>query len=86
MDTPTLIGTGLLILGAVVWVVCAIYAYRLAPTFGRSRAGWTIAAVILGPIALMILYVLPRKDALPGHGQSSKASKQAELYEKPNKR
>ena len=84
MDTPTLIGTGFLILGAVVWVVCAIYAWRLAPTFGRSRGAWTVAAVILGPIALMILYIMPRKAPLPGHG-SSKASKQAELYEKPHK-
>ena len=85
MDTPTLIGTGFLILGAVVWVVCAIYAWRLAPTFGRSRAGWTIAAVILGPIALMILYVLPAQDRAARPRPVTKASTQAELYEKPHK-
>ena len=85
MDTPTLVGTGFLLLGAVVWVVCAIYAWRIAPTFGRSRGGWTVAAVLLGPIALMILYVLPRKPAKPGYGKAQ-TDPQADLYEKPHKR
>ena len=65
MDTPTLIGTGLFILGAVVWVVCAIYCYRMAPTFGRSAGLWAVLGVIFGPIALMILYVLPKHDPCP---------------------
>jgi hypothetical protein len=59
---PTLVGTGLLIVAAVVWVVCAIYAYQNAPRFGRSAGLWTVLAVIFGPIALMILYVLPKKQ------------------------
>ena len=50
-----LLGTGLFILGAVVWVVCAIYAYRMAPGFGRSAVTWAILGIILGPIALMLL-------------------------------
>jgi hypothetical protein len=85
VDTPTLVGTGFVVLGAVVWVVCAIYAWRIAPTFGRSRGAWTVAAIILGPIALMILYVLPKKPALAGHGKTHK-DPQAELYEQPHKR
>ena len=92
MDTPTLVGTGFVVLGAVVWVVCAIYAWRIAPTFGRSRGAWTVAAIILGPIALMILYVLPEghhvsdkgRGARPGHAGSTK-DHQAELYEVPKK-
>ena len=36
MDTPTLVGTGFVVLGAVVWIVCAVYAYQNAPKFGRS--------------------------------------------------
>ena len=63
MDTPTLVGTGFLILGGVVWVVSAIYAWRMAPTFGRNRIGWTIAAIIFGPLALMVLYILPAPRA-----------------------
>ncbi len=53
-------GTGILILGAVVWVVCAIYAYRAAPKFRRRAWVWGLLGLVLGPIALMILYVLPK--------------------------
>ena len=55
MQTPLLVGTGLFILAAVVWVVCAIYAYRLAPTYGRGAWPWAIAAIFLGPFALFAL-------------------------------
>jgi len=85
MDTPTLVGTGFVILGAVVWIVCAIYCYRMAPTFGRSAGLWAALGIILGPIALMILYVLPKKPAHAGHGQKH-ADPQAALYEKPHKK
>ena len=84
MDTPTLIGTGFVVLGAVVWVVCAIYAYRMAPGFGRRAWTWGILGIILGPIALMILYVLPKKPALAGHGKD-REDPQAALYQKPRK-
>ena len=60
---PFLLGTGLFILGAVVWVVCAIYAYRLAPTYGRGAWPWAIAAIIFGPFALFALVLLPKKSA-----------------------
>jgi hypothetical protein len=82
---PNLIGTGFFILAAVVWVVCAIYAYRMAPGFGRSAWGWGIAGIILGPIALMILYVLPRRPAKPGYGKQHQ-DPQAALYERSRKR
>ena len=79
-----LLGTGLFILGAVVWVVCAIYAYQNAPKFGRSRAIWTILAIILGPIALMVLYVLPKKQQV-GHAAHRTDPREA-LYEVPKKK
>jgi hypothetical protein len=82
---PILIGTGFFILAAVVWVVCAIYAYRMAPTFGRSALGWGIAGIFLGPIALMILYVLPKREPQPGHGKHHE-DPQAALYERSRKR
>jgi hypothetical protein len=85
VDTPTLIGTGLFILGAVVWVVCAIYCYRLAPTVGRSAGLWAVLGIIFGPIALMILYVLPKHPPLAGHGRSSRKDARAAMYEKPHK-
>ncbi len=81
----TLVGTGFLILAAVVWVVCAIYAYRMAPTFGRSAVAWAILAIIFGPLALMILYILPKHSPAPGHGKSHHQDPQAALYEKPRK-
>jgi hypothetical protein len=85
MDTPLLIGSGLFILGAVVWVVCAIYAYRMAPTFGRSAGTWAVLGIIFGPIALMVLYVLPRRQPEAGHG-SRQEDPRAALYERPKKR
>jgi hypothetical protein len=83
--TPNLIGTGLLILAAVVWVVCAVYAYRSAPGFGRGAWTWGILGIILGPIALMALYVLPKHEPKPGHGRS-REDPRADLYERPRKR
>ena len=90
MDTPTLIGTGFVILGAVVWIVCAIYAYRMAPTFGRRAGVWGLLGIIFGPFALMILYVLPKGhhetagQATPGHAKHQ--DPQAALYEVPKKK
>jgi hypothetical protein len=81
---PVLVGTGFFILAAVVWVVCVIYAYRMAPTFGRSAINWAILAVFFGPIALMILYILPKHQPAPGHGHKH-TDPQAALYEKPKK-
>ena len=85
MDTPTLIGTGFFILAAVVWVVCAIYCYQMAPKFGRNPVTWAILGVVFGPIALMILYVLPKHTPPPGHGKHHEDPRAA-LYEKPKKR
>jgi hypothetical protein len=80
-----LLGTGLFILGAVVWFVCAIYAYRMAPGFGRSAVTWGFLGILLGPIALMILYVLPKHAPEAGHGHHA-ADPRAALYERPKKR
>jgi hypothetical protein len=79
-----LLGTGLFILGAVVWVVCAIVAYQTAPRFGRGALVWGILGVVLGPIALMALYLLPKREPKAGHGQHE--DPRAELYERPKKR
>ena len=80
-----LIGTGLFILAAVVWVVCAVYAYRMAPTFGRSAVTWGVLTIVFGPFALFALYLLPKKAAKPGQGHS-REDEQAALYERPRKR
>jgi len=81
---PLLLGTGLFIVGAVVWIVCAVYAYRAAPTFGRSAVTWGILTIIFGPFALFALYLLPKNAAKAGHGQRD--DPQAALYERPRKR
>jgi hypothetical protein len=83
---PTLVGTGLLIVAAVVWVVCAIYAYQNAPRLGRSAGLWAVLAVIFGPIALMILYVLPKKPPLARAGSSDKVDPHEALYQVPKKK
>ena len=80
-----LLGTGLFILGAVVWAVCIYYAYQMAPKFGRGRGTWTILTLIFGPLALMVLYVLPKKPVAAGEGQD-RQDPHAALYQKPRKR
>jgi hypothetical protein len=80
-----LLGTGLFILAAVVWVVCAIYAYRMAPTFGRNAVTWGVLTIIFGPLGLFALYLLPKKAPEPGHGRS-REDPHAGLYERPRKR
>jgi hypothetical protein len=94
MDTPTLIGTGFFILAAVVWVLCAYYAYQVAPKFGRNAATWGILGIIIGPIALMLLYILPKghkvsdkgRGAVPGHPGTTHKDPRADLYEVPKKK
>ena len=94
MDTPTLVGTGFVILGAVIWILCAYYCYQVAPNFRRRPAVWGVLGIIFGPIALMILYILPKgnvvstdkgRGAEPGK-PGTKGGKQADLYEVPKKR
>jgi hypothetical protein len=85
MDQPTLIGTGFVVLAAVVWVVCAVYAYQNAPKFGRNAWLWTILCLIFGPLALMLLYVLPKKEPVHAAGAKKKADPHDALYEVPKK-
>jgi hypothetical protein len=78
------------ILAAVVWVVCAYMAYQTAPKFGRGAGTWGVLGIIFGPIALMILYILPKHEPAAGHGSATAAhatqkDRQAELYEVPKK-
>jgi hypothetical protein len=62
MDTVTLAGTGLLILGAVVWLVCAYEAYRIAPRRGRRALVWGALGVVFGPLAMFALVLMsPRR-------------------------
>lgn len=88
MDTPTLIGTGFVLLGLVVWILCAYLAWKQAPRFGRRPVPWLIGGLIFGPFALMVLYVLPKGDQ-PQHsasGAHKKSDPQADLYEVPHKK
>jgi hypothetical protein len=54
----------LIALTALVVSVASIYfAGDLAVRRGRSRTAWMwIAALLLGPFALPLLYLLPRRD------------------------
>jgi hypothetical protein len=85
MENP-LIGTGFVVVGAVVWVVCVMYAFQNAPKFGRSAVVWTGLTIVFGPLALMVLYILPKHEpdhAAPGHAK--RADPHAALYEVPKK-
>jgi hypothetical protein len=83
-----LIGTGFVVLAGVVWIVCVIYAYQSAPKFGRSAPLWAFLTLIFSPIALMVLYVLPRKEPVhaAGSGHARRADPHDALYEVPKKK
>jgi len=86
MDTPTLVGTGFVVLAAVVWIVCVIYAYQYAPKFGRRAWLWALLTLIFSPLALFLLFVLPKKEPAAGTSHSAKKkSEQEALYEVPKK-
>ena len=90
MDTPTLIGTGFVILGLFLWIFCAVYAYQHAPDFGRRPITWGILGIIFGPLALMAMYVLPKHEGAAHSGSTSssashKKDQYAENYEVPKK-
>ncbi len=83
---------GGIILGAFVWILCAYYCYQVAPRFHRRAATWGILGILFGPLALMVLYVLPKGNVVSDKGRGAqpgtpgtKKDKQAELYEVPKK-
>ncbi len=53
-----LLGTGIITLAIVVWIVCAVYAYQNAPRRGRRAGLWGVLALIVGPLALFALFLL----------------------------
>ena len=88
MDTPTLVGTGFVVLGAVLWIVCAVYAYQNAPRLGRNAWVWAIICTHLRPARADD----PVRAAEEGarrrrraDQQAKKKSEQDALYEVPKK-
>jgi hypothetical protein len=86
MDTPTLVGTGFVILAGFVWIFCAILAYQTAPKFGRRNVTWGILGIIFGPIALMALYIMPHGHLEHAGGSKKKQDPYAAKYEVPKKK
>jgi multisubunit Na+/H+ antiporter MnhB subunit len=81
----SLVGTGFVVLAAVVWIVCVIYAYQSAPKFGRSAPLWAFLTLIFSPIALMVLYILPKHEPEPAPGHAKHTDPHDALYEVPKK-
>jgi hypothetical protein len=54
------------LIALVVVVASIVFAGELAVRRGRSRTAWCwIAALALGPLAIPLLYLLPRRDVEP---------------------
>lgn len=75
---------GGIILGLVVWGVCAYYCYKNAPKFHRNPRNWAILGIFFGPFALFTLYLLP-KGNVTTH-QQKKADQRDDLYEVHHKK
>jgi hypothetical protein len=58
------------ILSAILWIVVIgsmYFAGRIAKARGRSFKTWAlIAGLLIGPLALPVLYVLPKLDGKDG--------------------
>ncbi len=63
MDYGFVVGTGLVGLGLVVWLVCAYVAYQRAPERHRRAGVWGVLGILFGPFALFALFLLPRGQA-----------------------
>ena len=64
MNPTQFAGTGIVVLGLVVWIVCAVLAYRRAPSLGRRAWVWGAVGAIGGPFALFALILCRgREDA-----------------------
>ena len=50
-----------LLIGLVLWIVPVVFTAWLAAKKGYSPAVWTILAILLTWIALLIVLVLPRR-------------------------
>jgi hypothetical protein len=61
METTTIIWGGGIVLGLVIWAVCAYLCYQNAPRLGRSAGNWAVLGIVFGPFALFALYALGRK-------------------------
>ena len=86
MDTPTLVGTGFVVLAAVVWIVCAVYCVPERARLRPERDPLGHLALIFGPLALMMLYVLPKHEPPAGSSaRPKKADPHDALYEVPKK-
>jgi hypothetical protein len=66
MDTGFVVGTGLVGLGLVVWLVCAYECYAQASTRHRRAGVWGVLGIVFGPFALFALFLLP-KGTVPSH-------------------
>ncbi len=86
MDTPTLVGTGFVLTGLVVWFVCILLAFQMAPKRGRRAWVWALLTVVFGPLALFALYLMkPKHGAGHGSGSGKEHDARADLYEVPKK-
>lgn len=73
---------GGIILGAVVWGVCAYLAATTARKKGRRTWVWGILGILTGPIALFAVYIM---EPVAGHAAAAQGHQHADkrdgLYE-----
>lgn len=50
---------------AFAWIGCGIFSGALASAKNRSGCGWFLAGLVLGPIALLVSFLLPAAPATP---------------------
>jgi hypothetical protein len=94
-DMPIYYG-GALILGAVIWFLCAYLAYQTAGQRQRRPLTWGILGIVFGPIALAAVYLMPKGNLVPATGAAAatpgtahdlaahgQTKSQADLYEVP---
>ncbi|OVE80087.1 hypothetical protein BVY01_00925 [bacterium I07] len=51
-------------------VVCAIICADIAESRGRQPRRWFVAGFILGPLGILLLFMLPKNDNSAGKGDT----------------
>ena len=48
--------------GLLIWFISVVLSISVAQSKGRSGCGWFLLSFLFGPIALILVMLLPSKD------------------------
>ena len=52
---------GIMFLFLIIWIGCAVACRKIAESKGRGAGAWTVAGLLCGVVALIIIAILPTR-------------------------